>query len=68
MGSGQSAIRDDTAVTIWMDIGPEVGLARVLERDGDEISVQMKQWQLMEEEHFQREGTRAGADFIFTTE
>lgn len=68
VGSGQSALRDSVAVTIWMEVGPELGLARVLERDGEQISTHMRQWQSMEDEHFQREATRTGADFIFSTE
>lgn len=68
VGSGQSSIRDSVAVTIWMEIGPEIGLKRVLERDGDQISTHMQEWQVMEVEHFKREATREGADFIFSTE
>jgi len=68
VGSGQSSIRDDVAVAVWMEIGPELGLQRVLERDGDQISTHMLRWQLIEDEHFQSEATRAGADFIFSTD
>lgn len=68
VGSGQRAIRSAAAATIWMDISAEVGLSRVLERDGTSISAQMIRWQVAEEAHFLNDETRENADFILTSE
>ncbi len=67
VGSGQSAIRDDVAAAIWMEISPETGLRRVLDRDGETISEEMKQWQMMEARHFEIEQTFENADFVLST-
>jgi uridine kinase len=68
VGSGQGAIRDRVGVKIWMEISPEAGLARVLERDGHEISSEMSAWQLQEDRHFEIEKTRDVAEFVLSTD
>ena len=58
VGSGQKAIRKYLDQLIWIDIEPEVGLTRVLQRDGDYIETQMRIWQMRESEHFSVDNTR----------
>ncbi len=61
VGSGQIQVRKFLSHLIWIDIAPEMGLARVLRRDGDYIEPQMRQWQSREYEFFAREKTRDSA-------
>lgn len=67
VGSGQMAIRDSLAALIWIDIEGAKGLARVLDRDGNEIEKQMQKWLTTQEQHFLIEGTQKAADFVLTT-
>ncbi|MBU3692767.1 MAG: hypothetical protein FGM47_04530 [Candidatus Nanopelagicaceae bacterium] len=58
VGSGQRAVRKYLDQLIWIDIASEVGLNRVLRRDGDYIKNHMIIWQMRETEHFKQENTR----------
>ncbi|MBU3715580.1 MAG: hypothetical protein FGM63_00875 [Candidatus Nanopelagicaceae bacterium] len=58
VGSGQKATRAFTDELIWIDIDLEVGLQRVLRRDGDYLETEMRIWQIREQEHFKSENTR----------
>ena len=68
VGSAQEVIRSRNAISIWMDIDPERGAIRVLERDGHHIANEMKAWQVLQSQHFSQSGARDNADFIITTE
>lgn len=68
VGSGQEIIRSNNAITIWMDIDPERGVERVLERDGHHIAEQMKAWQILQSQHFAESGAKENADFIITAQ
>ena len=67
VGAGQSAIRPFATTLYWVEVDDEIGLQRVLDRDGDAIAQQMKIWKLREAEHFAKERTREFADFIIPT-
>ena len=67
VGSGQSQIRPFASKLYWVETEPEIGLARVLERDGKEYEERIKSWQIREASHFQVERTRDFADFIIST-
>jgi uridine kinase len=67
VGAGQSAIRGYATKLYWVDIDSEVGLQRVLDRDGAHLESQMRAWQIREAKHFEVERTREFADFIITT-
>ena len=58
VGSGQKAIRKYLDQLIWIDIEPEVGISRVLQRDGDYLETEMRVWQMRESEHFREDNTR----------
>lgn len=58
VGSGQRSVRKYLDQLIWIDIESEVGLKRVLVRDGDYIESNMRIWQMRESEHFRQENTR----------
>jgi len=67
VGSGQSQIRPFSSQLYWIETEPEIGLARVLQRDGAEYEERIKLWQVREAKHFEEERTREFADFIITT-
>ena len=64
VGAGQKVVRDAGATLYWLDIDAEVGIQRVLNRDGNQIALQMKQWQIAQEIHFLRDKTRENAQHI----
>ncbi|CAN2240966.1 Udk Uridine kinase [Candidatus Planktophila vernalis] len=64
VGAGQKVVRDAAATLYWLDIDAEVGIQRVLNRDGNQIASQMKQWQIAQEIHFLRDKTRENAEHI----
>jgi uridine kinase len=68
VGSSNQALQKDLTTSIWLDIDASVGLARVLERDGEEITEEMAKWQKMERQYFERDLTRERADFILSTQ
>jgi len=67
VGSAQEAVRKFATATIWLDIDPEIGLGRVLDRDGRAIHDHMRQWQRDEDALFLNDHTRERADFILST-
>lgn len=58
VGSGQKAARKFLDHLIWIDIEMEVGLQRVLARDGDYLETEMRVWQLRENEYFREDNTK----------
>ena len=64
VGAGQKVVRDAGATLYWLDIDAEVGIQRVLNRDGNQIASQMKRWQIAQEIHFLRDKTRENAEHI----
>lgn len=68
VGSSNQLLQTDLTTSIWLDIDQSIGLARVLERDGEEIRGEMLKWQKMESEYFARDLTRERADFILSTQ
>jgi len=67
VGAAQQIVRETGATTYWLDIEPEVGLQRVLDRDGAHIEAQMRQWQVDQDKHFARDETRENCEFKLTS-
>ena len=67
VGSGNLAIQDELAALIWIDIDPEIGVKRVINRDGVQVAAEMRKWLGTQEEYFSQHSTREKADFILTT-
>ena len=63
VGSAQHIIRATGAATYWLEISPEIGLQRVLNRDGSHLEPQMRKWQIQQEEHFIKDQTRENCNF-----
>jgi uridine kinase len=67
VGSADSELEDHLAAVIWMEIDPEDGLKRVVNRDGLQVQEQMEKWLRTQAEYFLQHSTREKADFILTT-
>ena len=67
VGAAQQIVRETGATTYWLDIEPEIGLQRVLDRDGAHIEAQMRQWQVDQDKHFARDETRENCEFKLTS-
>ena len=65
VGSGQLQFRDYLSKIIWLNIADEVGLTRVLNRDGAEILSPMQEFQRAQKLHFARDLTENAADFHY---
>ena len=50
-----------------LDIEPEIGLQRVLDRDGAQLEAPMRQWQVDQDKHFARDETRENCEFKLTS-
>jgi len=58
VGAAQSKIRQQADLTIWIEVGAQIGLARVLNRDGAQILPYMLKWQERESAHFIKDQTK----------
>lgn len=67
VGSGDKEIQDKFAALIWMEIEPEAGLKRVVNRDGAHVQEEMEKWLTTQAQYFLQHSTREKADFILTT-
>jgi uridine kinase len=67
VGSADKEVQDHLAALIWMEIDPEDGLKRVVNRDGLQVQDQMQKWLRTQAEYFLQHSTREKADFILTT-
>lgn len=67
VGAAQQIVRESGATTYWLDVDPEIGLRRVLERDGVQIEQQMRRWQIDQDKHFDRDETRENCEFKLTS-
>ncbi len=67
VGSGDKSLQDGLAALIWIDIDPEIGVMRVIARDGYQVEDEMKKWLGTQQEYFSQHSTREKADFILTT-
>lgn len=68
VGSANQLLHSKLTTSIWLDIDQSTGLARVLERDNEDIRDEMVKWQKMESEYFASDLTRERADFILSTQ
>jgi uridine kinase len=62
VGAASAHLRQFATLTIWIEVEPELGLSRVLARDGIEISEQMTNWQRKEQEWHSIDDTKAALE------
>ena len=58
VGAAQARIRQQADLTIWIEVGAQIGLTRVLNRDGAQILPYMLKWQERESAHFIKDQTK----------
>ncbi len=61
-GSASAGMRPWAALTVWVEAGPDVRLARGIARDGGHLEAEWLAWQAREARHFAEDGTRECAD------
>jgi uridine kinase len=66
VGSASSLIRDYASLVIWLEVEPDLGLSRVLARDGNQISEEMKKWQATERAWHFKDETRQHSDVLLS--
>jgi len=67
VASAQLPIEESLATLIWLDLDPEIGFRRVIERDGESISLEMKTWLVTQEQHFAADRTKERCEFLLST-
>ena len=63
VGSGQLAIRNSVSLALWIEVPDQMGLARVIERDGPAVAHYMPAFLVAQNIHFEKEGTKKSADY-----
>ena len=63
VGSGQSAIRDFISLSLWIEVLPDIGLERVIKRDGPAVAQFMPAFIVAQDIHFEKEATKKSADY-----
>ena len=63
VGSGQSAIRDFISLSLWIEVLPDIGLERVIKRDGPAVAQFMPDFIVAQNAHFEKEATKKSADY-----
>ena len=63
VGSGQSAIRDFISLSLWIEVLPDIGLERVIKRDGPAVAQFMPAFIVAQNAHFEKEATKKSADY-----
>ena len=63
VGSGQSAVRELVSLSLWIEVSPELGLERVIKRDGTAVAEFMPAFIVAQDAHFEKEATKKSADY-----
>ena len=67
VASAQLPIAESLTTSIWLELDPEIGFRRVIERDGENISLEMKKWLVTQEQHFAADRTKERCEFLLST-
>ena len=63
VGSGQEVLRPFVSMSIWIEVPIDIGLARVIERDGEIVRDHMPAFLALQESHFRKEETKMHAEY-----
>ena len=63
VGSAQSAIREFVSLSLWIEVLPDIGLERVIARDGAGVAQFMPAFLLLQDAHFEKEASKKSADY-----
>ena len=67
VGAAQKIVRDAGAKSYWIETLPEIGLQRVLDRDGHHLGDLMLGWQSYQDAHFKKDKTAENCDVKLTS-
>ena len=67
VGAAQKVVRDAGAKTYWIEAAPEIGLQRVLDRDGHHLREQMLTCQINQDAHFNLDETAKNCEIKLTS-
>lgn len=62
VGSSSSEISEHACLKLWIEVNKEIGISRVLTRDGLQIEEQMKKWQTQESKFFIENNSKENSD------
>jgi uridine kinase len=62
VGSSSSEISEHACLKLWIEVNKEIGISRVLTRDGQQIQEQMKKWQTRESKFFIENNSKENSD------
>ena len=68
VGLGAAALRELAALSLWVEADPDIRLARVLARDGEQLHAAMLGWQRDEDRWHQLDRTRECVDVRLTAQ
>jgi uridine kinase len=68
VGLAAAALREVAALSLWVEADPDIRLARVLERDGEQLRDAMLTWQRDEDRWHHLDRTREGVDVRLTAQ
>ena len=63
VGSGQATVRDFISLSLWIEVLPDIGLERVIKRDGPGVAQFMPAFVVAQNIHFEKEDTKKSADY-----
>lgn len=66
VGAAARPLRKYASLILWIEVEPELGLNRVLSRDGEQIKAEMIHWQQKEVNWHRDDETRDSAEFILS--
>ena len=62
VGSSVVEVSRYACLKLWIEVSPEIGINRVLDRDGPDIQAQMENWQTQERNYFIENKTKENSD------
>jgi len=62
VGSSVIEVSKYACLKLWIEVSPEIGINRVLDRDGQDIQAQMESWQTQERNYFIENKTKENSD------
>ena len=62
VGSSVIEVSKYACLKLWIEVSPEIGINRVLDRDSQDIQAQMESWQTQEKNYFIENKTKENSD------
>lgn len=62
VGSSVIEVSKYACLKLWIEVSPEIGINRVLDRDGQDIQAHMESWQTQEKNYFIENKTKENSD------